>query len=57
MSPKTGARTAREMAWLKTVPKAMAEGLTGGRSVGSDLSVMSQAKAEMTYYAPGGKLS
>ena len=33
MSPKTGPRTAREMAWLKTVPRAMADGLTGGRSL------------------------
>lgn len=32
VSPKTGPRTAREAAWLKTVPRAMAEGLTGGRS-------------------------
>jgi hypothetical protein len=32
-SPKTGPRTARETAWLKAVPRAMAEGLTGGRSV------------------------
>ena len=31
-SPKTGPRTARETAWLKAVPRAMAEGLTGGRS-------------------------
>ena len=36
MSPKTGPRTAREAAWLKTVPRAMAEGLTGGRSGGDD---------------------
>jgi hypothetical protein len=33
-SPKTGPRTARETAWLKAVPRAMAEGLTGGRSDG-----------------------
>ena len=26
--------TARETAWLNIVPRAMAEGLTGGRSVG-----------------------
>jgi len=32
VSPKTGARTASETTWLKTVPSAMAEGLTGGRS-------------------------
>ena len=32
VSPKTGARMAREAAWLNTVPSAMAEGLTGGRS-------------------------
>lgn len=31
-SPKTGPRTARETAWLKAVPRAIAEGLTGGRS-------------------------
>jgi hypothetical protein len=30
-APKTGPRTAREAAWLKIVPSAMAEGLTGGR--------------------------
>lgn len=34
MSPKTGPRTAKEAAWLKIVPRAMAEGFTGGRSVG-----------------------
>lgn len=33
MSPKRGPRTARDTAWLKKVPRAMAEGLTGGRSV------------------------
>lgn len=32
VSPKTGASTAREAAWVKTVPRAMADGLTGGRS-------------------------
>lgn len=32
VSPKTGARMASETAWLKTVPSAMADGLTGGRS-------------------------
>ena len=31
-SPNTGPRTARETAWLKAVPRAMAEGLTEGRS-------------------------
>lgn len=30
-----GPRTARETAWLKAVPRAMAEGLTGGRSAGA----------------------
>jgi hypothetical protein len=33
VSPKTGPRTAREAAWLKRSPTAMADGLTGGRSV------------------------
>ena len=33
MSPKRGARTASDAVWLKMVPMAMAEGLTGGRSV------------------------
>ena len=33
VSPKTGPRMAREAAWLKKVPRAMAEGRTGGRSV------------------------
>jgi len=32
VSPKTGASTAAEETWLKTMPRAMAEGLTGGRS-------------------------
>jgi hypothetical protein len=32
VSPKTGPRIASEAAWLKTVPSAMADGLTGGRS-------------------------
>ena len=31
-SPKTGPRMASEATWLKTVPRAMADGLTGGRS-------------------------
>ena len=34
VSPKTGASTASEATWLKTVPRAMAEGLTEGKSVG-----------------------
>lgn len=34
MSPKRGVNTAREAACVKTVPSAMAEGLTGGRSDG-----------------------
>ncbi len=33
VSPKTGARMARDAVWLKIVPKAIAEGFTGGRSV------------------------
>ena len=32
VSPKSGPRSASEAAWLKTVPSAMADGLTGGRS-------------------------
>lgn len=32
VSPNRGAKTAREATWLKTVPSAMAEGLTGGKS-------------------------
>lgn len=38
MSPKTGPRTAREAAWLKIVPRAIADGLTGGRSEGMKLA-------------------
>ena len=32
VSPKTGVSTASVATWLKTVPRAMAEGFTGGRS-------------------------
>ena len=45
MSPKTGPRTAREAAWLKIVPRAMAEGLTGGRSVGLEVSMCALVRA------------
>ena len=37
VSPKTGARIARDAAWLKMVPTAIADGFTGGRS-GIDLA-------------------
>ena len=37
MSPKSGANTAKEAVWVKTVPRAIADGLTGGRSVGCGL--------------------
>ena len=40
MSPKTGARMASEAAWLKMVPRAIAEGLTGGRSAKICLSTV-----------------
>lgn len=30
--PKSGVRMASSVAWLKARPRAMAEGLTGGRS-------------------------
>jgi hypothetical protein len=33
VSPKRGARTASVEAWLKTMPRAIAEGLTAGRSI------------------------
>jgi len=39
VSPKTGPRTAREAAWLKAVPSAMAEGLTGGKSIFNGVSI------------------
>ena len=45
MSPKTGPRTASETVWLKRVPRAMAEGLTGGRSV--VVRVISEIKIEL----------
>ena len=32
VSPKSGAMTARDETWLKTMPRAIADGLTGGRS-------------------------
>ncbi len=32
VSPKRGAKIARDAVWLKTVPRAIAEGFTGGRS-------------------------
>ena len=32
VSPKRGARTAADEAWVKMTPRAIAEGLTGGRS-------------------------
>lgn len=32
VSPKSGAITARDETWLKTIPRAIADGLTGGRS-------------------------
>lgn len=32
VSPKTGAKIPREAVWVKMVPRAIAEGLTGGRS-------------------------
>lgn len=38
VSPKTGPRTARDAAWLKRVPRAMADGFTGGRSNGRWIS-------------------
>lgn len=38
VSPKTGPRTARDAAWLKRVPRAMADGFTGGRSDGRWIS-------------------
>lgn len=33
VSPNTGVSTASDATWVKTVPRAMADGLTGGRSV------------------------
>ena len=33
MSPKTGVRIASEAVWLKMVPRAIADGFTGGRSM------------------------
>jgi len=33
VSPKTGARMPREAVWVNIVPRAMAEGFTGGRSI------------------------
>lgn len=32
VSPKRGAMTAREVVWVKIVPRAIADGFTGGRS-------------------------
>jgi len=32
VSPNRGARTASDETWLKTMPRAIADGLTGGRS-------------------------
>lgn len=57
MAPKSGDRTASSIPWLKMVPRAIAEGLTGGRS-GGDWSVLQaphidQVK-EMSYEALDG---
>ena len=52
VSPKTGARTAREAVWVKMVPRAIADGLTGGRS--GHVSVSAQSSLDQAGIANTG---
>ena len=50
VSPKRGARTARDETWLKTTPRAIADGLTGGRSERDEL-VVAQDSSILSFVA------